>query len=103
MNDNSKNMLLKKSPYVFMTKYNDETVIASNLSTGEVLQPTPTEAQMLTEGISDSEGQFEKSGFLVSLRRIRPQTDSIPPRSVEARKYPYSDDSGCQASRYVEC
>ena len=62
----NQNKRLKISPYVFMTKFDDKTIIASNLSTGEVLKLTKNEANMLIDAIPDPIGGFEKSGFVVS-------------------------------------
>jgi uncharacterized protein len=61
-----RNTCLKISPYIFISKFDDETVLATNLSSGEVLQITINEAKMLIDAIPDPKCEFEKSGFLVS-------------------------------------
>jgi len=57
---------LKKSPYILMVSIDSNTVLASNLLTGEVLKITKKEADMLINGIPDSKDIFIKSGYLIS-------------------------------------
>jgi len=65
-NITKQNKCLKISPYLFISEFDDETIVATNLSTGEVLQLTKNEADMLRGAVPDSNGEFEKAGFLVS-------------------------------------